>query len=334
MADAGWGQGRPDSGILQVLTAYVMQGGQLYGARRWPDNPLTLTHVRWQGPEGANLEAFRQQVGDEDDAPAEREVWVNLALHFSQTPSHYGASGAEAPWIPLMGVDREKASQWVQRLRQQMHQYARPGSMPSPYGAPSMPLQVPSRYESMPPAVPMPSIPPDMPPSMGRPMTPASPRPPSTPSYSPQPSIPGLPPMPPSHGGSETSQWTGAYQRPAPENTEVAVLPCVEIELPPAINSAASADYRRDFARDVALHFGRAARTIAQVREVRGWMRGDRLILAARLVVGLGARLPTRAEMDNAAHLLAQALAPRTLPYAQLTFADPGEWVQGAPLPE
>jgi hypothetical protein len=27
-------------------------------------------------------------------------------------------------------------------------------------------------------------------------------------------------------------------------------------------------------------------------------------------------------------------LAQRTLPYVQLGFADPGEWMQGAPLPE
>ena len=60
------------------------------------------------------------------------------------------------------------------------------------------------------------------------------------------------------------------------------MLPCVEVELPPIMNNPAAADYRRDFARDVALHFGRAARTIPQVREVRGWMRGDRLVLAAR----------------------------------------------------
>ncbi|HLJ80399.1 MAG TPA: hypothetical protein VKT52_02860, partial [Ktedonobacterales bacterium] len=63
MANAGWGYGRlaeTDTGILQVLTGYVTQGGQLYGARRWAENPLTLTHVRWQGPGGASAEAFRR----------------------------------------------------------------------------------------------------------------------------------------------------------------------------------------------------------------------------------------------------------------------------------
>ena len=127
-------------------------------------------------------------------------------------------------------------------------------------------------------------------------------------------------------------QWTNSWRRT--ETTEVAVLPCVEVELPPLVNSIAAADYRRDFSRDVAMHFARAARTIQQVREVRGWMRGDRLVLAARFVVSSGNRQPTRPEMDGAARTLAEVLAQRTLPYATLGFADPAEWAQGAPLPE
>jgi hypothetical protein len=117
------------------------------------------------------------------------------------------------------------------------------------------------------------------------------------------------------------------------EPMEVVVLPCVEVELPPLM-AGATADYRNDFSRDVAMHFGRAARTIQQVHEVRGWMRGDRLVLAARFVIGTGNRAPTRPEMDAAARALADVLAMRTLPYAALGFADPSEWVQGAPLPE
>jgi hypothetical protein len=96
----------------------------------------------------------------------------------------------------------------------------------------------------------------------------------------------------------------------------------------------ATADYARDYARDVAVHFARAARTIPQVRELRAWMRGDRLVLAARMVVGTGTRPLSPAEMEGAARLLADALAQRTLPYARLSFAEPAEWQGGSSLPE
>ncbi len=112
------------------------------------------------------------------------------------------------------------------------------------------------------------------------------------------------------------------------------MLPCIEVELPSLIEGQAGTAYRADFARDVAVHFGRAARSLPQVREVRGWMRGDRLILAARAVVGLGNRAPTSNENDGVTRALAQALAERTLPYTRLGFADPAEWMHGAPLPE
>ena len=132
----------------------------------------------------------------------------------------------------------------------------------------------------------------------------------------------------------EERQFTGNWQRGQMDAPEVVVVPCVDVELPPAMGGNAYADYRRDFARDVAMHFSRAARAIPQVREVRGWMRGDRMVLAARFVVATGHRPPTRAEMDGAAQILADGLAQRTLPYARLSFADPGEWTQGAPLPD
>ena len=93
-------------------------------------------------------------------------------------------------------------------------------------------------------------------------------------------------------------------------------------------------DFTRDFARDVAIHFGRAARAIPQARELRVWMRGARIVLAVRMGFGPGARPASRAEMEHAAALLAEALARRTLPYAQLRFADPAEWNQGVELPE
>jgi hypothetical protein len=63
-------------------------------------------------------------------------------------------------------------------------------------------------------------------------------------------------------------------------------------------------------------------------------MRGARIVLAARMGFGAGARPASRGEMEHAASLLAEALARRTLPYAQLRFADPAEWNQGVELPE
>jgi hypothetical protein len=63
-------------------------------------------------------------------------------------------------------------------------------------------------------------------------------------------------------------------------------------------------------------------------------MRGDMLVLAARFVLGMGQRQASRPEMEATAHYLAQVLAQRTLPYVRLSFADPGEWMQGATLPE
>lgn len=318
MADAGWGQGRPDSGILQVLIAFVMQGGQLAAARRRPDNPLTLTHLLWQGPEGASLEAVRL-ANSEGESPEEREVWVQVALHLQATPMPFSYTPNESPWMPL-AVDRELVSQWVRVLRH--GQVNRPASSPlPPYGSGnSLPPQVGQdmRGRNMPPE----SVPPNSErssrprPEGAPPAPPAPPSPPFTP--------PGRPP----------GQRTGSWERSPADPGEVTVLPCVEVELPPVMNNPAAADYRRDFARDVALHFGRAARSIPQVREVRGWMRGDRLVLAARFVVAIGNRAPMRADMDGAARILADVLAQRTLPYVLLGFADPGEWMQGAPLPE
>jgi hypothetical protein len=93
-------------------------------------------------------------------------------------------------------------------------------------------------------------------------------------------------------------------------------------------------DYHRDFARDVAVHFRQAVQQFREVREVRGWMKGERLVLAARFVVATGGRALSRMDLERVAQLLADVLAERTLPYAQLGFADPGEWMQGRPLPE
>ena len=139
---------------------------------------------------------------------------------------------------------------------------------------------------------------------------------------------------PPRPGTEDASQWTGKMQRPSPEGTEIAILPCIEVELPPLLNDRITMDYHRDFARDVAIHFQHAVQQFREVREMRGWMRGERLVLAARFILVTTARTPSRAEMDHVAQLFSDVLAERTLPYVYLGFADPGEWMQGRPLPE
>jgi hypothetical protein len=324
-----------------------MQGGHLFGARRSPENPLTLTNVRWQGPSGTVLDAVRDPEAGDLDSPEERDVWVQLALLVPQASPRQ--TGPEAPWLPL-AVDQEQAMAWVRRGMQSQLSHTRDsqhpgwGAPPRPYSQPPEPFLPPrpgpAGLPSISAAPRMPNLPPD--PFAGR-DTGAEPRSPwrgSFPGDVTQP-VQWSPPSPysmPSQSGpggvveENPRQWTNSWR--SGQAGEIMVLPCVEVELPPLLDGVATADYRRDFSRDVAMHFARAARSIQQVREVRGWMRGDRLVLAARLVVGTGNRPPTPPEMDGAARALADVLGQRTLPYAQLGFADPGEWVQGAPLPE
>jgi hypothetical protein len=125
----------------------------------------------------------------------------------------------------------------------------------------------------------------------------------------------------------------GANYGAGQSQQEITAIPCVEVEMPMLL-SADQQDFTRDFARDVAIHFSRAAHSIQQARELRGWMRGARIVLAVRMGFGPGVRPASRAEMEHAAALLAEALARRTLPYAQLRFADFAEWNQGVELPE
>ena len=63
-------------------------------------------------------------------------------------------------------------------------------------------------------------------------------------------------------------------------------------------------------------------------------MRDDRLVLAARMVMGSGTRPLTRSDMESAAQVLSDELARRAIPYIRLTFADPLEWQAGSPMPE
>lgn len=343
MANIGWGHGRPaegSTGMAQILLAFGTQGGQLLGSRRWAENPLTLTHVRWQGPGGTTLDAERDPAQDHTLSAEERNVWVELALAFPSV----AVGAADAPWTPLV-VDQAKALAWGQRLRQsqgshQSYPAQRPSQHPGQH--PGQRSQAIPRYQSAGEVS-----------SPRMPIVEAPPRPgqyPSGPSYGPADSsthppqspfggygAPSYPPAgyaPPSAPWSDPGQATGSWRRESPPAPEVVVLPCIEVELPALIEGQAGATYRADFARDVAVHFGRAARSLPQVREVRGWLRGDRLILAARAVVGSGNRAPTRAENEAVAQALGQALADRTLPYARLGFADPAEWMHGAALPE
>lgn len=336
MAHSGWGQGRPadsDTGLLDVLSALASQGGTLFGARRLPDSPLTLTDLRWQGAGGAMMDTHRHNPTDNDELNGEREVWVQLALH---CPLSMSPSTQDTPWIPIT-VTREEALSWVSSLRREQanrRMSSAPGygpsggSLPYPEGY-SPDRRDSSRYASTSgPGASMAQ--PSMPlPSAGYRGT----IPHTTVTVHPSGGVPSGAPYTVSAPVGPASQMTGSWQRSWMESGEVVVLPCIEVELPPQ-GDPTTAEYRRDFSRDVAMHFGRAVRAIPQVREARGWMRGDLLVLAARFVVGAGQRPASRPEMEATAHYLAQVLAQRTLPYIRLSFADPGEWMQGAALPE
>ncbi|HEX6122132.1 MAG TPA: hypothetical protein VFY89_03175 [Ktedonobacterales bacterium] len=327
MADMGWGHGgaaQQETGLNQVLAGYAARGGQLYGARRWPENPLTLTHLLWQGPDGFTVEAARHPTDEASALPEEREIWVQLALH-CPTPQA-PVRPEEAPWLPiqiepghvaemLRAYQRARASHWSNPQGQSGGYvpggYSRPGSYPTGPAA----ADRASPYD------------------LG-PIGATSPR--SRPLRGYSPSAPSMPEPLGGAGsrGGDPSAWTGSWQRGQFETPEVSVLTCVEVEMPMLLGDPATAEGIRDFTRDVAINFSRACKSIPQVREVRGWMNGALLILAARMSVAQGTRPPTHAEMEGAAHILADALAQRTLPYSRLGFADPGAWAQGTPLPE
>ncbi|HEY7983330.1 MAG TPA: hypothetical protein VID73_04130 [Ktedonobacterales bacterium] len=308
MALPGRGQGgladtnSSETGLAEVLLAFVTYGGQLGGARRLAENPLALTHVRWLGTAGQFLDAVRRPADDGTLSPAEREAWLRLALHYPETPSPI-PSGPSAPWLPLT-IERE-AAQSINALlvgvragdpsasRSQFPR--RPEADADPFGSSHLRgghAPAPRFSNAI---------------SGGR--------------------VPG------SYAADSRSGQTDAWQPSANEPREYAALPCVEVELPSA-HSAPAADYARDYARDVAIHFARATQALPQVRETRAWMRDDRLVLAARMVLGSGTRPLTRADLDGAAQMLSDELARRTIPYIRLTFADPLEWDAGSPMPE
>lgn len=358
MARSGWGFGPAhpmEQGIGQVLTAYAARGGQLLGACRWPDNPLTLTHVRWQAADGDTLEAMRRPEDDEMLPPEERAVWVQLALDCAR-PETAITAAAQAPWVPLTTAPA-RAAELVRVLTAGRNSRATSG--PPAYSAPN---SASAPYVPPPGSGPMSGAP-----YLGGELAGHSPTDytseqngfssygyggaagssqkssvPRVPAGSPPPPVGtsgSHAPVSPSFGAAtggenDPGAWSAGWQRQPVDAPGVSVVPCVEIEMPAVLIGPGSAAHTREFARDVALNFHRACRAIPQVREVRGWMRGGHLVLAARMVVAVGVRPPSRAEMEGAAHILADALAQQTLPYSRLSFAEPGEWAQGSPLPE
>jgi hypothetical protein len=112
------------------------------------------------------------------------------------------------------------------------------------------------------------------------------------------------------------------------------VIPSVEIELPGVVMAGVTSASAREFARDAAATFVRALKSVPQARELRGWMRGGRMVLAARLIMAPGAGVATPQESEDAMRMLARAMAMHTLPFARVGIADPGEWSQAQTLTE
>lgn len=368
MAETGWRHGSPaepqDAGLFHVLMSYISQGGQLLGARRWADNPLTLTHVRWHGLSGLIVEARRDPTHDDAVSEQERGVWVQLAL--TMPTSGESDAGAQSPWLPL-AVDPAHVQSWVtllDRARRSSQSSMEFDTMRTPalgsnpsgnsdarYGSslrhlpPSQPDRTGPRISGQRGAFDLPSGTTGAPISAAHSATDANwmsvdrTTPPSRPTG---PVVPAQPAhRSPSASGqpfdiaSQGSQFSGSWQRSSYDAPPVVVLACIEVEMPPSLlPGSAALDYQRNFARDVAVNFGQAVKTIPQARETRAWMRGDMLVLAAQVVVAMGMRAPNQGEMAGAVRLLAEALARRTLPYSHVGVADPGEWMQGAHLPE
>jgi hypothetical protein len=322
--------------IIDVLLAYGSRGGALYAAYRQADNPLQLTNVLWQGQPGEALEAYRNP-NDLMMVREERDAWTQIAVRSSSLRSD--AVGPNAPWLRAPVEPREAYELGV-RARE-----AREASAPRSHqgAAPSLHYSDASRIPSYQP-------------------TPAGATGSSTHSeatlgahrgantdvvdaphfeaYSPSQALGTVRTSDPSHAPQITGSWPReAFHMsqttilPQQGASEISVIVCVEIEMPVLMGEVAQ-DFTRDFARDVAVNFARAARTVPQTRETRGWMHSTRVTLGARMVMGQGNRPPTSAEMEHARDSLAQALAQRTLPFAQMRFADMAEWQQGIALPE
>ncbi|HEX9037526.1 MAG TPA: hypothetical protein VF808_11105 [Ktedonobacterales bacterium] len=329
----------PNASILDVLLAYGSRGGALFAAYRHLDNPLLLTHVRWQGQNGEMIEATRSP-DDMSMLREEREAWARIAL--ISTTLRPDSVGPNAPWLqaPLDPREAHAMASDVQRARAASAPHTPFGSHHTPQHSFDIPSNGPIHQPAfMPPGFDVGSAPGYLPPSHS-----------AITEY-----LPTVEPYNSQFGSPlsavpEAPQATGSWQRdafhaPAPQpyhhtpnaplsqpGPEIVVVVCIEIEMPSLVTNGPQ-DFTRDFARDVALNFNRAARTIPQTRETRGWMHGAHMTLGALMTLGPGGRLATHGEMDHAANMLATALAYRTLPYIRMRFAEPAEWEQGVPLP-
>src|SRR5581483_6935082 len=85
----------------------------------------------------------------------------------------------------------------------------------------------------------------------------------------------------------------GSFARGPIFDDGVSVIPSVEIELPGTGMPGVTPASVRDFAQDAAATFVRALKSVPQARELRGWMRGGRMVLAARLIMAPGAGVAT-----------------------------------------
>lgn len=319
-----------NASIIDVLLAYGSHGGALYAAYRHPDNPLLLTHVRWQGPAGEMIETSRAP-DDMAMVREEREAWAQVALR--STTLRPDTVGPHAPWLqaPLDPRDAYDLATRAQRAREEAN--ILPTQRLYSGSSSSAPARSPSHVNGTPPGLGASSA------SAYPPQAPQMPQM-RGPSGDAGQGFDNLGPYGGGlSGGSGVSQTTGSWTRDAYQHVEsqpdqeIIVIACIEIEMPSLMTDAPQ-DFTRDFARDVALNFSRAARTIPQTRETRGWMHGSRMTLGALMALGTGSRPASRIEMEHAADTLAGALASRTLPYVRLRFADMNEWAQGVLLPE
>jgi hypothetical protein len=290
--------------------------------------------VRWHGENGDVIEAQHGSESTYDLPQEEREAWAQIAL--GSTSTQPDAFGPNAPWLRVT-LDRSRAFELG--MRAQRARMAHPSSYALNNSAPHL-SGAPNQHHSSAPygAQPTAQI-------QHGPMNPMNPGGRYTPDtraedYPTTQLIDALPSAPSRpESGQNTGQWSradllrGSGYAAAPMQQEVTVIPCVEVEMP-ILMTGDQQDFTRDFARDVADHFSRAARAIPQARELRGWMHGARIVLAVRMSFGPGTRAPNRAEMEHGAALLSEALAQRTLPYAQLRFAELPEWNQGVELPK
>ena len=306
MAHTSWGHGGTGpsgTGIGQLLFTYSAQGGELFGARRWVENPLKLTHVLWRNAAGQTIEAMRQPNDEAMLSEIERDIWIQLALHLPQAFAPPTSAGQESSWMPLT-LDQALARELVQRLNRDRASRVSNNDLSAGQrtSAPSSP-----RFTRIPPISGSPVL------RRGDSNAPAG-----------------------DTTGTYQTINQGYPSRPSPIDTsagyEVSVLPCIEVELPAQMPGASTADHSGNFAREVAVYFSRATRVLPQVREARGWLRGGRLVLAVRVAVAAGGRPATQAEMTMAGQWLADVLARHTLPYSRMGFADPGEWAQGMVL--